>query len=238
MEISVNDEKIKYNGDKTVSKIHGWNLFVPGIRIGAHDFKRFNKQYAYVALPHSEIRVFLRTAIFLEVVGLNKDEKQYIIVHDVGKIGAHTWDVPKGQVEYKEFEEIKHRFRSPIKALNALLKEGITRELEEEAKISIDDVTNLRLIPNLVVAGKHKDLPNHFHYQYHIFEGQIHHSFFNKATKELERLRNNPVLTIDMPKDIIEKDNIMLWSPNQGMKNIIEGDPQKLMMLYMSYKGL
>jgi 8-oxo-dGTP pyrophosphatase MutT (NUDIX family) len=238
MKISVNEEKIKYLDDKSVSKIHGWNLFVPGIRIGAHDFKRFNKQYAYVALPQSEIRVFLRTAIFLEVVGLNINEKQYVIVHDVGKIGTHTWDVPKGQVEYKEFEGIKHRFRSPINGLNALLKEGISRELEEEAKISIDDVTNLRLIPNLVVAGKHRDLPNHFHYQYHIFEGQIHYSFFAKATKELERLRNNPVLTIDMPKDIIEKDNIMLWSPNQGMKNIIDGDPQKLMILYMSYKGL
>jgi len=237
MDISIKDEKIKYLGDRNISKIYGWNLFVPGIRIGAHDFKRFNKVYAYVALPKAEIRVFLRTAIFLEVIGLDSDKKHYVLVHDVGKSGKHTWDVPKGQVEYKEFMDIKSKFRSPITGLHSLLKEGIRRELEEEAKISIDDVINLREIPNLVVAGKHKDLPEHFHYQYHIFEGKVHYKFFEKAKQQLDRLRNNPILTIDMPKDVIEKDNITLWTTSEGFDKIIEGDPMKIVTLYMSYKN-
>jgi 8-oxo-dGTP pyrophosphatase MutT (NUDIX family) len=236
MLISVNDVIIKYSGTKSVSKIYGWNLFVPGIRIGAHDFKRFNKVYAYVALPKSDIWVFLRTAILLEVIGL--DKQYYVIVHDVDKSVKHGWDVPKGQVEYKEFLEIKSQFRSPLTGLYGLLKEGIARELEEEAKISLDDVIDLRLVPDLVVAGKHKDLPNHFHYQYHIFEGKIHYSFFEKAKKELDRLRMNPTLTLDMSKDMIEKDNIMLWSPSKGLSNIIEGDPQKIVNLYMAYKNI
>jgi hypothetical protein len=39
-----------------------------------------------------------------------------------------------------------------------------------------------------------------------------------------------------MPKDIIEKDNIILWSPSMGLGKIIEGDPEKLIRLYMSYR--
>ena len=239
MKIIINDEKIKYTGDKHVSKMYGWNLFVPGIRIGAHDFKRFNKQYAYVALPEEKIWVFLRTAIFLEVVGIPKEksgEPKFVIVHDVGKNTDHTWDCPKGQVEYKEFMGIKRRFRTPQTGLHGLLKEGIRRELEEEANIDINNVIGLREVPNLVVAGKHDDLPKNFHYQYHLFEGKINYSFYEKAKKKLDRLRENPVLTINMPKDIIEKDNIMLWSPSMGLDKIITGDPEKIVNLYMSYK--
>lgn len=236
MEIAITEEQIRYIGDANVSKIYGWNLFVPGIRIGAHDFKRFNKQYAYVALPQEQIWVFLRTAIFLEVVGRPNKRPQFVIVHDVGKEGPHTWDVPKGQVEYKEFIDIKHKYRTPQTALHGLLKEGIRRELEEEAKISIDDVEDLKELTGLVVAGKHKDLPKNFHYQYHIFEGKVNYKLFDKAKKQLDRLRKNPVLTINMPKDIIEKDNILLWSPSDGLGKIINGDPEKLMRLYMAYK--
>jgi len=239
MEITIDNEKIKYSGDKNVSKIYGWNLYVPGIRIGAHDFQRFNKQYAYVMLPEKNIWVFLRTAIFLEVIGRpnNKNgEPQYVIVHDVGKDGPHTWDVPKGQVEYKEFMDIKHKFRTPQTGLRGLLKEGIRRELEEESRISLDDVIGLKELTGLVVAGKHKDLPKNFHYQYHLFEGKVHYSLFDKAKKKVDKLRENPLLTINMPKDIIEKDNIMLWSPSDGLNKILHGDPEKIVRLYMSYK--
>jgi len=239
MEIVVSDEKIKYKGHKDISKIYGWNLYVPGIRIGAHHFPRYNKQYAYVALPNSDVWVFLRTAIFLEVVDIpnNKsNEPKFVIVHDVGKNGPHTWDMPKGQVEYKEFLDIKRHYKSPQTGLHGLLKEGIRRELEEEAKININNVTELNEIPNLAIAGKHNDLPNKFHYQYHIFEGKVNYKHYEKAKKQIDKLRENPTLTIDMPKDIIEKDNITLWSPSMGLGKIIEGDPEKLIRLYMSYR--
>jgi 8-oxo-dGTP pyrophosphatase MutT (NUDIX family) len=236
MEISLINEKIKYSGDKELVKLYGWNLFVPGIRIGAHDFQRFNKQYAYVALPDTQIWVFLRTAIFLKVSGGPKDEPHYIIVHDVGKNGPHTWDVPKGQVEYKEFLDIKHKFRTPQTGLQGLLKEGIRRELEEEAKIKISDVKNLKMVPYLAVAGKHKDLPKNFHYQYYIFEGEVDYKLYEKAKQRIDKLRANPVLTIDMPKDVIEKDNITLWSPSMGLGKILNGDPEKIVRLYIAYK--
>jgi len=236
MEVEIDEHKIKYKG--TVSKIYSWNLYVPGIRIGVHDFKRYNKRYAYVNLPDSDIWVFLRTAIFLEVVGLDNSEPQYVIVHNVGLKDKHGWDLPKGQVEYKEYETIKRHHRTPQTSLRALLKEGIRRELEEEAKIKIENVQNLKELTYLAVAGKHKDLPNHFHYQYHLFEGQIHYSYFNKAKKTLDKMRLNPTMTINMSKDVIEKDNIMLWSPSMGMTKIEEGDPQKLVSLYLAYKGV
>jgi hypothetical protein len=40
-----------------------------------------------------------------------------------------------------------------------------------------------------------------------------------------------------MPKDIIEKDEMALWSPRDGLSMIMEGDPQKIIKLYMKYKG-
>ena len=243
MDITVNGEEIRFSGSKSVAKLHGWNLFVPGIRIGNHNFKRFNKNYAYVFLPDSKNWVFLRTAIFLEVINVPKNKQHgdgphYVLVHDVGKRGDGTWDVPKGQVEYKEYQSIESNFRTPRTRLHGLLKEGITRELLEEAKINIDNVLNLREIPNLVLAGHHGDLPKHFQYQYHTFEGKIDYSFFEKAKKKLDHMRENPHLIVDMPKDIIEKDNIALWSPSMGLSRIIVGDPQKLITLYMNYKGL
>jgi hypothetical protein len=40
-----------------------------------------------------------------------------------------------------------------------------------------------------------------------------------------------------MPKDIIEKDEMALWSPRDGLSMVMEGDPQKIIKLYMKYKG-
>ena len=235
MEISVEGEKIGFTGIRN----RGWNLYVPGILFGAHDFKRFNKQYVYVELPESRNRVFLRTATFLEVVGAPPAEAVpvYILVHDVAIKGPRSWDPPKGQVEYKEYEDIKAHHKTSNARLHALLREGVRREVAEESRIDIDNVKDLREIPNLVVAGKHDDLPAHFHYQYHIFEGKVDYKVYMKAKAKLDKLRENPHLTISMPKDIIEKDEMALWTPRDGLSMIMEGDPQKIIKLYMKYKG-
>lgn len=228
--IDVQGEKIKYKG----TNMHSWNIFVPGTRVGAHKFMRYNKQYAYVCLPKSNNWVFLRTAVFLEVENTGK----FVIVHDVGYEGDHTWDVPKGQVEYKEYETIKNHHKTTHDRVKALLKEGISRELEEEAKISIDDVMNLRMVPNLSVGGKHKDLPQNFVYLYQIFEGQITEATYKKATQKIAHMRKYPELTVDMKKDVIEKDDITLWSPSDGLSKMGKGDPTDIAKLYMAYKGL
>jgi hypothetical protein len=233
MEITISGERIRYQGFDTV----GWNLYVPGIRFGAHDFKRFNKVYAYVALPESEIWVFLRTAAFLKVEVPDDMDPQFVLVHDVAAKGPRSWDPPKGQVEYKEYETIKSRSKTPIGRLHALLKEGVTREVEEESKIKMSDVKGLKEL-NLVVSGKHDDLPKHFHYQYHLFEGTISHKTYLNAKAKLDRLRMNPALTIGMAKDVIEKDNLALWKPSDGLGMVMEGDPQKIIELYCKYKGL
>jgi 8-oxo-dGTP pyrophosphatase MutT (NUDIX family) len=234
MEIVVSGEKVKYKG----LPFKSWNLFVPGIRFSFHDFKRFNKQYVSIELPESKIRVFLRTAIFLEVTGVpNEDESQYVIVHDIGKKGKGSWDPPKGQVEYKEYEEVSRRHRLPNTTLHALLREGVRREVVEETRINLNDVFDLREIPYLAIAGKHEDLPKNFHYQYNIFEGKITYKTFMKAKAKMDHLRANPHLTITMPKDIIEKDEIRLWKPSDGLDMIMDGDPKKLIQLYLDYKG-
>ena len=236
MQITISGECVKYRG----LDIQGWNLDIPGIRFGAHNFRRFNKVYAYVALPDSDTWVFLRTAALLEVEmppHLRGEEPQFILVHDVGNTKKRSWDPPKGQVEYKEFEAIKTRYRSPKTRLHALLREGIGREVEEESKIKIADVRDLTEL-DLVVGGHHADLPNHFHYQYHLFEGRISYKTYLKAERALERLRNTPALAIGLPKDVLEKDRIALWKPSDGLGMVLEGDPQKIMRLYCAYRGL
>jgi 8-oxo-dGTP pyrophosphatase MutT (NUDIX family) len=232
MEITISGESIVYGG----LAARGWNLYVPGIRFGAHNFKRFNKIYTYVALPESKNWIFLRTAAFIQVDLPNTDEPHYVLVHDVASKATHSWDPPKGQVEYKEFETIKTQFRTPRTRLHGLLREGIHRELLEEAKIDIKDVRDFTEL-DLVVAGHHNDLPNHFHYQYHLFEGHISYKTFLKALKELDMLRNNPQLTLNMSKDVLEKDRIALWKPSDGLKMILAGDPQKIVRVFCAYKG-
>ena len=236
METTVHGEKIHHVG----TRINGWNLYVPGCRFGSHDFKRFNKQYVYVELPESENRVFLRTATFLEVQDVPGQtyEPCYVLVHDIGTKGPQSWDPPKGQVEYKEYETIQHKHRTARAQLRALLKEGVRREVEEESRIKLEDIKGLREIPNLVVGGHHADLPNHFQYQYHIFEGKVSYKVFQKAKAKIDNLRENPHLTVSMPKDIIEKDEVALWSPSDGLGMIMDGDPKKIMQLYMRYKNI
>lgn len=233
MNFTVSGEIIKYRNPR----IRGWNLYVPGIRFGAHHFKRFNKIYTYVALPESENWVFLRTAAFLQVDVPKSAAPHFVIVHDVGASPNAGWDPPKGQVEYKEFETIRSKYRTPQTRLHALLKEGVTREIEEESKIRVSDIQDFREIPNLVVAGKHGDLPKRFHYQYHLFEGHLPYSVYLKAKAKLDKMRNNPVSIIDLPKDVLEKDRIDLWTPRDGLSMIAEGDPRKIVELYLAYRG-
>jgi len=236
MHVTISGERVQYKG----LAIKGWNLDIPGIRFGAHHFRRFNKVYAYVALPNSDTWVFLRTAAMIEVEmppHLRASEPHFILVHDVGNTKKRSWDPPKGQVEYKEFETIKIHHRSTKTRLHALLKEGVAREVEEESKIKIADVKDLTEL-DLVVGGHHDDLPNHFNYQYHLFDGRITYKTYLKAQQALDRLRNNPALTVAMPKDVLEKDRIALWKPSDGLGMVLEGDPQKIMRLYCAYKGL
>lgn len=234
MNLTISGERIKYQGQG----IRGWNLYVPGIRFGAHHFYRFNKVYAYVALPESDIWVFLRTAAFLEVKVPDSKEPHFVIVHDVGAKSNIGWDPPKGQVEYKEFETIRIKHRTPTTRLHALLREGVSREIEEESKIRIADIRDFNEIPNLVVAGKHDDLPRKFHYQYHLFEGTITYGAYMKAKAKIDKLHTNLNAIVDMPKDVLEKDAIKLWKPSDGIKMIAEGDPRKIVMLYLRYRGL
>jgi hypothetical protein len=58
-----------------------------------------------------------------------------------------------------------------------------------------------------------------------------------KAQKEIDMLRNNPQLTLNMPKDVLEKDRIALWKPSDGLKMILAGDPQKIVRVFCAYKG-
>lgn len=233
MNFTVSGEIIRYHNPR----IKGWNLYVPGTRFGAHHFKRFNKIYTYVALPESQNWVFLRTAAFIQVDVPKSVEPNFVIVHDVGAQINYGWDPPKGQVEYKEYESIRTKYRTPHTRLHALLKEGVTREIEEESKIRVSDIEDFRENSNLVVAGKHDDLPRKFHYQYHLFEGRLPYNVYLKAKAKLDKMRNNPVSVLDLPKDVIEKDAIALWRPSDGLEMIAEGDPRKIVQLYLAYRG-
>jgi len=142
-----------------------FDVFQEGLRRGSatlpHDKE---KHYAYVEHPQEGWRVYLRTAMFIHLIGEPFQEDKFLVFRSAKK-GAHNiWEPPKGQMEGKDL------MRKADQPLLPLLVTSIKRETAEEAHI--EEFRRIRYT-GLVFQSQEESYPANWFFQYHIFQGFI-----------------------------------------------------------------
>lgn len=189
------------------------------MKVGYQTFPS-GKKYAFIR--EGDKRFFLRNIAFLRHAS---NPLQIVVVRDWGshsEIGA--WEPPKGQMEWKEFSEagVQPEKSLSVNKLVEIMKDGILREIAEEAKIMPSEIKNLHYIPvsykqEFPKAGKEA------FFRYQFWEGTVHD--LQLAKKRLNSLVKNPDWVSMLPEDVSEKDKVAWWSPaNTKTRNWIRGE--------------
>lgn len=178
------------------------------------------KNYAFVR--EGDKRFFLRNIAFLRQ--MNQPSK-LVVVREWGSTTEQgAWEPPKGQMEWKDFSEagVKPNQRVTIPRLVEFMKDGILREIAEEAKIMPSEIQDLRYIPLSYKQAFPKAGPDAF-FRYQFWEGAV--SDLVPAQKRLRELVAHPDWVRMLPADVSEKDKVTWWSPtNMATQNWIRGD--------------
>jgi len=164
------------------------------------------KAYFYVEHPEQGWRVYLRSCVFIHVVGSN-DPSKFVVVKKTGtKTYAPTWEPPKGQMEGKD--ALKHT-RTPIWKI---LEENARREVEEEA--GMDKLRDLKLT-GLVFQASERDYKPNTYFQYHIFRAFVTQAQYDKAVEYFAWRKEHPAAVARMKRDRREKDAVAWFDPRK-----------------------
>jgi ADP-ribose pyrophosphatase YjhB (NUDIX family) len=186
-----------------------YNVFQPGLVRGAarlaHDPA---KRYAYVEHPTEGWRVYLRSAAFIHEEG-DRRRNRFIVVKKTGADPrARTWEPPKGQMEGKDAGLRSQR----IPPLMQVLKQNVSREVEEEA--AIHDLKNLRHT-GIVFQQREFDFPENWVFQYHIFSAEATPETIQEARDHFQWARDHPAAFARFKRDRREKDDITWFNPRE-----------------------
>jgi ADP-ribose pyrophosphatase YjhB (NUDIX family) len=167
------------------------------------------KAYFYVEHPPEGWRVYLRSACFIhERPSDDKplDIKRFLVVKARGAAASDkAWEPPKGQMEGKDAVHSK-------KSILSLLKENVTREVAEEARVNTLQYLNHT---GVVFQAREDDYPPNTYFQYHIFNAVVSKKEWMRASAELEWCRDHPLAFDRMKRDKKEKDMIQWYSPSE-----------------------
>lgn len=198
------------------------------MEIHYHTF-RSGKSYAYIKTVSGQ-KVFLRNILFLHN---SKNPTQIAVVHEFGKrTDKAAWEPPKGQMEWKEFSSagVKRGEKLALKTLEKYQREGVLRELTEEAKILPSEISHLARLPHMYKqAWPESGIPNaYFCYQYWRAEARPEVLF--EAQNRLNILKTDKDLKAMLPADNSEKDAVKWWAPTTSSAwDDIYGDFSKKM---------
>ena len=137
-------------------------------------------------------------------------------------------------MEWKEFSGsgVKKGDRVGAAQLTRFQREGVLRELTEEAKILPSEIRDLKKLPFAYKqTWPESGLPNaHFMYQY--WEATTTPKILLEAQGRLDLLRENPDWRAMLPADNSEKDAVKWWSPSDGWNIIYGSFSKKMTQLY------
>lgn len=189
-----------------------YDVFQKGLKRGSQHLPFDPKKaYAYVEHPVEGWRVYLRTASFLHPLGEPFHPKQFLVVKKTGaRTTSKTWEPPKGQMEGKD---MRH---NPESAIIDLLAENARREVEEESHVS--EITRLRHT-GLVFQSQESDYPDHWFFQYHIFEGFLKPEQIKKSFGTFAWFKAHPKAFARVSRDRAEKDAAAWFSPSKTLLN-------------------
>jgi hypothetical protein len=127
------------------------------------------------------------------------------------------WEPPKGQMEWKELKAAGHRRGQRVTAeelLNAM-RDGVCREVAEEAKIPASSIRNLHVLP-LSYSEPFKGAGPKAFLRYQFWTGEVTAETVAAAQKKLERIVGNPAIQARLAADKKEKDAVGFWEPGDS----------------------
>ena len=207
------------------------------MKIGFHTFPpsegKKEKQYVFLEAADGS-KTFLRNILILKNAS---DEDKIAIVHEWASGPTHSWEPPKGQMEWKEFSESGVKAGSEIseKELTKEQRRGVLREMVEEAKFLPSEIQGLQKLP-LVYKQEWVDsgLKNaHFMYQY--WTATATPKAMYEAQARMKTLTDDPDWKAMLPADMTEKDAVEWWNPEHDGWNKIRGAfSKKMTLLYFN----
>lgn len=203
------------------------------MEIGFHTFPN-GKQYTYVRPDKGSGPIFLRNIIFL-INARNKD--QIAIVREWGaRSDQHVWEPPKGQMEWKEFRDSRIRPHSTItpEKLLPFMREGILREMTEEAKVLPSEIKHLRVLPIAYTEPwpEANEAGHGTQLLYQFWTAEMDQKTMYEAQKRMKTLVDNGDLYSMLPPDMTEKDKIMWWKPSDGWNKIRGAFSKKMTTMF------
>lgn len=172
-------------------------------------YQTFPSGKNYVFVREGNQRFFLRNIAFLRHAS-NPDE--IVVVREWGsKSNKHACEPPKGQMEWKELAEagVKPGQFLPTEDLVQYMKEGVLREIAEEAKLKPAEIKQLRYIPVSYKQRFPKAGPDAW-FRYQFWEGVVHD--LRPAQTRMRQLVAHPDWAAMLPADVSEKDAVLWWS--------------------------
>ena len=198
------------------------------MEVGYHRFPS-GKKYTYI--KEGNTLVFLRNIIFLTK---QSDPRTVAIVHEWGE-KENRWEPPKGQMEWKEFEDVTPNSMLSLKQLQHHMRKGIMREMTEESYITTKEIKNFRMLPIHYIQDWPESKIKGAKFMYQYWTAQVNDTTMLEAKKRIHALASNPDLKMILPKDVTEKDAIEWWNPENGFKKIRAGFSQKMTRQYYDF---
>jgi len=197
-----------------------------------HTF-RSGKKYSYIETETGPI--FLRNIAFLTP---QDDPRTIVVVHEWGKqSNTATWEPPKGQMEWKEFEFPGKSKDATVSEFLRGMKRGLLREIEEEAKITPRAIHTLRPLP----IQYSQDWPDcevpHARFLYQFWHGTISPTAMKTAQRTMHKLveQVNTRGNNTIPSDMMEKDSVAFWNPQNGWMPLRGLFSKKMTHMYYKY---
>ena len=197
------------------------------MEVGYKVFPR-GKRYAYMVIDGKP--VFLRNIVFIHNA---ENPSQIVIVHEWG-MSDNRWEPPKGQFEWDELGVSRKGVKLPYKQILTAMRQGVLRETKEEAKIMPSELTNLTPLDSAYAENwTESGIPGAM-FMYQFWHATTTPATMVEAQKRTQELVNNKDWRHLLPPDVLEKDNIRWWSPNEpnAYKHIRGGFSQKMTALY------
>jgi hypothetical protein len=174
------------------------------------DYLKFPSGKKYVFLRDGENRIFLRNILF---VHKPNNKRKVVIVREWGSpTDRAAWEPPKGQMEWKELEEEGVRKGQDLSAqmMEKYMREGVLRELGEEAKIMPEEILGLQMM-QMSYTEEFPEAGKNSFFRYQFWEASL--SDLRPAQKRINQLvRNEDWVQIVTP-DVKEKDAVCWWEP-------------------------
>lgn len=203
------------------------------MEIGFHTFSS-GKQYVFI--KHGKSRIFLRNILFLVNA---RNTKEIAIVREWGAHIKKSWEPPKGQMEWKEFADSGVRAGDTIspQILTQFQKEGVLREMVEEAKIYTSEIKHLTKLPIAYEQEWVDSKLPHARFQYQFWYATTTPAVMLEAQKRMHTLvKHKDDWKFILPDDITEKDDIQWWNPETDGWGCIRGEfSKKMTTLYFDF---